>query len=171
MRWSTRHTFAVKGVGDLMRRRARMTQPSIVVIDNYYATRSLIEEVLSAEGYVVRCYSDRQVDSTWVELDRPDLLIVDLERDQPEHVLFFLAQLRQHPATNAIPVIVTSTDRRLLYDLDESLRQLGCMALEKPFGLDELLDDISRALPARQARRLEGSLIAGVSDRPEEWTT
>jgi hypothetical protein len=61
-------------------------------------------------------------------------------------MLLLLEQLRRHPATNALPIIVNSTDQQLLNQFSETLHQLGCTTLAKPFGLDELLEKIGACM-------------------------
>lgn len=138
-----------------------MTKPMIVVIDNYDPMLDLVDEVLTSEGYAVQCYPERIENAACIEHVRPDLVIMDLQRANSDDVILLLGQLRRHPSTRAVPMIVVSTDGGLLRDLAAPLSQLGCGALEKPFDLEDFLDQVKRMLGASPQRQRVKALQFG----------
>jgi DNA-binding NtrC family response regulator len=117
----------------------------VIAIDNYSAILDLMEEVLSTEGYTMRrgCMSHLNVHD--IQCDHPDFVILEIDPFAPNNTIEFLGKLRACVATAPIPVIVESTDGRLLETLAEPLHQLGCITLEKPFDLNQFLAAIGKA--------------------------
>jgi DNA-binding response OmpR family regulator len=120
----------------------KMITKPVVVIEDDPATIDLIAEVLDDEGFATLRYPDWLVSGTIIADVQPELLILELRHDDPSKGLLLLEELRQCPATRAIPAIVSSTDQCLLQHLAEPLRRLGCVILAKPFDLDEFLSKI-----------------------------
>jgi CheY-like chemotaxis protein len=77
-----------------------------------------------------------------------NLIILDLSLGEPSAVLDLIGELRRNPPTRTLPVIVNSTNDRLLVRLAEPLRDLGCIALAKPFELDDFFAAIQVCLDA-----------------------
>lgn len=123
-----------------------MERYKIIAVDHDRAILDLIEEMLLSEGYDVQSYLENSVDVERIQQARPDLVIIDLRRMDANITLLLLKRLRRHPATSAVPVIVSSTDRHLLCELDVPLRHLGCLTIVKPFEIDEFLDCIHQAI-------------------------
>jgi|SRR6266540_3842345 DNA-binding NtrC family response regulator len=117
----------------------------VIAIDNDSAILDLIEDVLSTEGYSLRRGSLQQLNVHDIQRDHPEFVILEMPPFASDDTIAFLGQLRACLATKPIPVIVESTDVRLLEALAEPLHQLGCITLEKPFDLDQLLAIISQA--------------------------
>ena len=71
-----------------------------------------------------------------------NLIILDLSLGEPSAALDLIGELRRNPPTRTLPVIVNSTNDRLLERLAEPLRDLGCIVLAKPFELDDFFASI-----------------------------
>jgi CheY-like chemotaxis protein len=124
----------------------------IIAIDHDSATLGLIADLLDAEGYVVHCSLGYGVSAMNLQELQPDLILLELPYRDSDATLLFLDQLRQSPATRTIPIVVSSTDRRVLDVLAAPLHHLGCTALVKPFDLDQFLACIAQAIHPQQAR-------------------
>jgi DNA-binding response OmpR family regulator len=117
----------------------------VIAIDNDNTILDLMEEVLSNEGYTMRRDGLSQLNVHDIQCDHPEFMILELHPLTPNNLIEFLGQLRACLATAPIPVIVESTDGRLLETLAEPLHQLGCITLEKPFDLNQFLAAIGKA--------------------------
>lgn len=73
---------------------------------------------------------------------QPGLVLLDINLMHPSRGWSVLDLISLHPKTRHIPVIVCSTDMRLLNEKAELLRDLGFQTLEKPFDLETLLDKV-----------------------------
>jgi CheY-like chemotaxis protein len=83
-----------------------------------------------------------------IEQMQANLIILDLSLGEPSATLDLIGELRRNPLTRTLPVIVNSTNDRLLEQLAEPLRDLGCIALPKPFELDDFFSAIQVCLDA-----------------------
>lgn len=123
-----------------------MENIKIITVDHDRAILDLLEDMLVVEGYVVQSYLGSSVDVTCLQQAQPDLIILELRRGYVDATVDLLDRLRQYPATRMTPVIVSSTDECLLHSMAVPLQQSGCLTLEKPFDIDQLLDCINQAL-------------------------
>jgi CheY-like chemotaxis protein len=114
-------------------------QHIILLTDRDIDVSVMMEEVLLGEGYAVRRCSGAPDTIDVVEAALPDMVIVDLLRGGAGETIAFLERLRLCPVTRDVAALATSTDARLLRDLSEPLRELGCDTLIKPFELDDFL--------------------------------
>jgi DNA-binding NtrC family response regulator len=117
----------------------------VIAIDNDSAILDLIEDVLSSEGYSVRRSCLQRLNVHDIQCNHPEFVILEMSPFASDDTIAFLGQLRACLETKPIPVIVESTDVRLLEALAEPLHQLGCITLEKPFDLDQFFAAISHA--------------------------
>jgi len=122
------------------------TRCTIMVADSCPAIRTVMTEFLADQGYLAHCFpaDHRTIDS--IRRTQPDLVILEMHPITPHRTLLLLDRLRRHEATRAIPVLVSSTDERLLDDLAMPLDHLNCITLSKPFDLDQLLICVTEAL-------------------------
>jgi DNA-binding response OmpR family regulator len=116
-----------------------MSSKRVIIVDHYDATAELLVEIFKTEGYTPICCSHECLDVADIAGAQADLLMLELGPGNPSNMLELLRELRQHPSTAALPVIVNSTDDRLLARFTAELRELGCVAVAKPFDVDELL--------------------------------
>ncbi len=129
-------------------RRSGGQQPTVLVIDDDRAATDLIQVILENEGYkVLKAYQGKEgVDLATRE--RPDLIILDLI--MPETSGFNVAyQLKQIPATRAIPIIILTS-----MEIDQETQdQLGAyvtsLMSKSNFTKKDLLREISNIENAR----------------------
>src|SRR5437867_2235731 len=104
---------------------------TILVSDHYPTTCAFMAEALASEGYRVVCRPDLDVTVEDIRAARPDLVILELRRVDQDQTLLLLDQIRRLEATRATPMLVTSTDPRLLHELARPLQYLDCVTLAK----------------------------------------
>jgi CheY-like chemotaxis protein len=123
-----------------------MAQPFIFVANDDQAFVELIAELLTDAGYP---------NVTWhigggafhrVRDEQPNLVLLDVNLLNPGRGWSTLDALRLHPKTRRIPVIVCSTDMRMINEKVDMLRDLHCQVLEKPFHIETLLDKVEAAI-------------------------
>jgi DNA-binding response OmpR family regulator len=110
----------------------------IVVIDSYEPIRVSIAYLLEDAGYSVTLLAQQATADALATL-QPALVILEVQRSYADAIIMLLDHLRQHDATQSVPIIVTSTDWLLLRELVEPLSSLRCIGLLKPFGVEQLL--------------------------------
>jgi len=108
-----------------------------IVVDHDQATSELIAELLRGEGIAPLCYPSWLLSVACIKQAQANLLILDLGLGDSSILLDLLGELRGNIHTRRLPVIVNSTDERMLGWLAEPLHDLGCLTLAKPFDLDE----------------------------------
>ena len=114
-----------------------------IIVDHDAATTDLIAELLASVGFVPLCCSTWAISVACIEQAQAQLLVLDLDMGDPNSMLALLGELRQNMPTRALQVIVVSTDDRLLEQIAEPLRELSCVALAKPFELDDFFSSVS----------------------------
>jgi DNA-binding response OmpR family regulator len=122
-----------------------MTPPLILIVDHDQPTREMLSFVLAEDAYGVLEF-DGRITVRQIQEASPALIILELQPGVPDCALDLIRQLRRQAATRTTPIIVTSTDPRLLADVGRSLAGQRCLTLEKPFDLDDLYSRISQAL-------------------------
>jgi len=118
----------------------------VIVVDHDAETIKLIAELLKEAGCAPLCYPTWLLSAGCIAQAQANLLILELEPGDPSALLDLLGELRRNGHTRALPVIVDSTDDRLLERLADPLRELGCMVLAKPFMLDDFFASIQVCL-------------------------
>ncbi len=120
-------------------RRSDGRQPHVMVLDSSRLILEVMRELLAFDCYAVTATTFAPGSFAEIEALQPSLLIIDLaihERMGWE----LLERLADDALTRAIPVIVTSTDPRLLERAEESRTRFGGDGwIAKPFDIDVLL--------------------------------
>jgi serine/threonine-protein kinase PpkA len=137
---------------------------TVLIVEDEEAIRSNIALLLKFEGYTVQMASDGRAGLAQLQLQRPDVLISDVNMP---HMNGFelLAAVRADAALATLPVL-------LLTALDDRANMRRGMAggaddyLSKPFTRDELLQAISSLVDkkARQTELLKSSIQQAVQD-------
>jgi DNA-binding response OmpR family regulator len=130
----------------IMHQQAIRSTVRAIIADRDPATAELIAELLTSERIVpLRC-SVGGLSLAFIEQAQAHLLILELGSGDPSPTLALLDELRGNAPTRELPVIVNSTDDRLLERLAALLHDLGCVVLAKPFELDDFFSSISLCL-------------------------
>jgi DNA-binding response OmpR family regulator len=122
------------------------TAPLIYVVEDNNGIRSLLEEVLSEPGYrVLGCPTAHEAQFC-IQAERPDLLLLDNHLEYYAAGRHLLSELRAHRATTTLPIILMSVDVAFLREHCVELHTQRCLAIEKPFDLDDMLTTVYAAL-------------------------
>jgi DNA-binding NtrC family response regulator len=124
--------------------RARMARRHIFLLDAEPAILDLVRALLDAELYNVT--SSNYVASTHavIAVLQPDLVILDLVWGQ-QAGWDLLEELARAAATKGIPVLLTSTDRRLLAEAAANPARFGTHhEMIKPFDVDDLVQAVHK---------------------------
>ena len=130
-------------------------RPLIAVIDDDQVFVEMLELLLSLEGYqTIGCRTGAEAHAL-IHHEQPDVVLLDIRMEHSDSGWNALRIVQIDPTTRGIPVIVISADIRFLKQREQQLRGYGCAILTKPFGLDELLTQISEIIKAPRSRELE----------------
>lgn len=124
-------------------------QRRIAVINDDSEFLSLMEQVLTDEGYDVDLMRTFSLAHEKVRDSHPDVVILDVVASQEERGWTLLELIRLDPRTTQIPVIVCSAAVAALEERRAVLESQGIVAIAKPFDLNMLLDAINEALARR----------------------
>ena len=115
----------------------RETAPCILVVDDDASVRQTLSDVLTDEGYFVATAQNGAVALARLRAGlSPALILLDLMMPVLDGMAFCAAQAAD-PAIAAIPTIVVSAAR----DGERRTARTGVSGfLQKPFGLDKLLE-------------------------------
>ena len=116
----------------------------VLIADDHHEIRRLWAINLSVRGYQVVEAADGQECLTMIEEEKPDLILLDLA--MPVLSGWAVLEALEHKSPNKrTPVILVTgwTDD----EIQDGARKLGVIGtLTKPFGVDELLINVERAL-------------------------
>ena len=131
----------------------------IAVIDNDDLFGTLMDDLLTDEGYQTVIGQDGAGAFELIQRARPALVLLDLWIETRDAGLAVLERLRLDPTTSTIPVIAYTNDRHHLHDQAEQLRAYDCDILSQPFEVDDLLARVTAALawPGAGSRNLATS--------------
>lgn len=121
-------------------------QPTIAVSESDLAVRLLFDELLRDAGYGVELLDPQALSAGHLAAAAPDLALLEITPASTAVVLGCVRQLRHHPDTAGLPVLLSTTDSTFAARRAGELERLGCQVLLKPFDLDQL------------TRRLRGQL-------------
>lgn len=112
---------------------------TILLVEDEEAVRELEKFILESEGYEVMEARDGLEGLTKAEFRRPDLILLDLMMPDVSGGRMF-DEMKEHPSTAGIPIIVVTGKPDAHQIFDESLGPEN--VIMKPFESDELLGRI-----------------------------
>ncbi len=121
---------------------------TILVVEDDPEIRDLMHALLEMDGFQPILLASSIGAHAAIRAAQPDLVITDLEIEEPEAGMRLLEQLRADAATSHIPVILYSGSHNFLEENRRAIKRLGAVALRKPFELDHLTRLIEAALAA-----------------------
>jgi cyclic di-GMP phosphodiesterase len=77
----------------------------VLVVDDVPQNRTLLERILSAEGYTVTSAADGAMALRLVEAERPDLIVSDIDMPHLDGIEF-CRRVKDNPATRLVPLIL-----------------------------------------------------------------
>lgn len=119
----------------------------VALVDNDAALLSLMDDILTDEGYRTRRWRGGDGCFAMLKQTRPDAVILDLRMEERLTGLALLDRITGDPATRHIAVIICSGDRGTLDTYAAHLDTLHCTVLVKPFDIGELLATVRAAVP------------------------
>ena len=142
----------------------RLLTPSargrVVIIEDDPVLLSLLDELLTTEGYQVFTHDRARDSHLLVRKVEPDVVLLDLclatEPNRDEAGWQVLDSLVLDPATRHIPVVLASGSvESIELHRPALLPQHGVRVLPKPYDLDQLLKVLAECVPADESPRLE----------------
>lgn len=123
-----------------------MKRPMIAVVNQDTIFLSLMEELLTEEGY--HTYIEKEGDRAYTSTKKykPDLVVLDIRINNPEAGFKVVDLIRLDPDTTHIPIIICSTATQLIRDNEARLREKNCDIVMKPFHIEELLGKIEAVI-------------------------
>ncbi len=124
-----------------------MDKPLIAIVNDDTQFLSLMNDLLSDEGYRTELINTSDKAYKEIRKLKPALVILDIVTDKPESGWKILELLQLDPETTNIPVILASADVLAIREKRDSLAHHGIDSIEKPFNLDDLLAKVEQHLP------------------------
>lgn len=121
---------------------------AVAVLDDDLRFLRMVERALQAHGLRMQPVTTPDPDDAVrvVEQSYASAALIDIYMYGEAAGFEVIDRLRANPATAAIPIIVTSGARREIARNREFLRAAHCAVLQKPFGIDDLLCFVDRAI-------------------------
>ncbi len=123
-----------------------MMRPLIVLVEDETIIASMLQEVLSDEGYQVRTASDTSSARSLIWEQRPDLVILDLRLETANAGWQLLQAMRADDAIKEVPVLVCSADVFFIAEHYAGIVRHQADILTKPFELEAFLTKVKIAL-------------------------
>ena len=117
---------------------------SILVVDDDRDLCDLLDALLTAEGYGIRCVYDGETAWEAVQQEPPDLILSDIKMPKLDGVTL---ALRLAEVASGIPIILMSAG----YD---DWAGVASVFLRKPFEIDDLLASIAVLITERELGRV-----------------
>ncbi|HWV25047.1 MAG TPA: response regulator [Thermomicrobiales bacterium] len=128
----------------------------ILVINDTQEILDLFREILEEEGYEVVLSSFGVKELGDIRAIAPDLVILDFLFGNEPQGWQLLQKIRMTRDMQALPIIVCTAALRMARELEGHLEAKNVGLVLKPFDIDDLLDEVSRALRP-----------GGLSNRPD----
>jgi CheY-like chemotaxis protein len=112
-------------------------RPVVMIVDDDDGIANLLADLLADEGYQVIVARDGLAALRGVRRERPAMVLTDCMMPGLDGVEF-LRELRRHPSTRTIPVVLMSSSR----PRNPALADVPFLA--KPFDVDDVLEIVAR---------------------------
>lgn len=114
-----------------------MNTPKVVLVADYdQSTSAFFTDALLDQGYEVTTVD--QFAMPVIAEQPPHLILLNLSFDEPTYTLALLNVLNHSAATRSIPVVVSTTEQRLLNKHKAPIEQLGYATMLLPCDLEQL---------------------------------
>lgn len=111
----------------------------IMVFNDTVEILQLFEAILIDEGFAVSLHTLGERDVDAVKAHKPDLIISDHSVLKEDLGWQFLQKLKMTRETEKIPVILCTTNLRIVEDNNGRFASMGVMILPKPFNVADLV--------------------------------
>jgi len=122
----------------------------ILIMNDTQEILDLFRKLLEEEGYRVTLHSYGTLDLAFIQQLQPNLIIADfppLARE--EQGWQFVQKLRMWPPTAEVPLLICTTNMRVVRHTEGWLTTKGIAVIPKPFTLDELIQAVTLQLHAK----------------------
>jgi DNA-binding response OmpR family regulator len=126
-----------------------MAPVRLLVIDADAAYLDMVAAVLEEEGYDVAVCALGEHAFETIQHVQPALILLDIHGPDGNGGWQLVAAIRADARTAKTPMLICSTDQHLRTAHADCLRVYKCDLLEKPFLLDDLLNNVAAILSAR----------------------
>ncbi|HEU4327528.1 MAG TPA: response regulator [Roseiflexaceae bacterium] len=123
-----------------------MTAARIMLVDDDADLTAVLSVLLTFEGYLTSSSANEEEAFNLITHQPPDLLVLDLQLDDPDGGLRLLRRLQLHRSTMRLPVLICSGDQFWLDRLHRLTATPQYAYLRKPFLIEELLAQIDELL-------------------------
>ncbi len=124
-----------------------MAAPTILLVEDYSDTRTLLKALLTRNGYNVIEAEDGIEGLLKAAWKSPDLILMDLSLPEMDGVEA-TRRIHETPQLSHVPIFVVSA--YLTPEVEADVRAAGCTEMfSKPFDFDSLLEAISVTLGGR----------------------
>jgi len=125
---------------------AALAVPTILLIEDYADTRTLLAELFRRNGYNIIEAEDGVEGLLKASGQQPDLIIMDLALPEMDGVAT-ARRIHETPKLSQIPIVVVSA--YVTAELEAEVKALGCVAtFSKPFDGRELVEKVTEVLEA-----------------------
>ncbi len=132
-------------------------EPLILVINVSLDILNLFHNILDGQGYEVELSNFTFEGIHTIERLRPDLIILDFEREGKPEEWQLLKMIRLHEATAKIPVIICMAPLHIFLDKEEYFRRKNIQLLFAPMEKDDILAAVRQMLePGSSTSQEEG---------------
>jgi DNA-binding response OmpR family regulator len=131
----------------------------ILLVENDESLGNVLREAFQDEGYEVRLAAHAPSAAEVADL-RPDLMMLDVERNEAEAGWELVRELKATRPTAHLPIVVTSGDGAIVAQEDVRVCAEAAAILVKPYSLDDLLPVVATALDRRGTHRAVRELLA-----------
>jgi CheY-like chemotaxis protein len=123
----------------------------VLVVNDDRDMLEVYQAMLGEMGHQVVPRLDLDPDPGTVIETGAEALVIDLQREaDPMAGLNVIEELRQHPATRDMPIILSTGAAAEVQHLSPRLSQLQVPVLIKPFDVDEFHDVVQRLVASRE---------------------
>lgn len=106
----------------------------------------LIDTLLEREGYDRLLLQAGQIAYETIKNKQPDLVIIDIDIERPHNSWRLVELLTLDPETTDIPFILCAVASQELHQRMTRFNTQNTIVIEKPFRINELLENISKLM-------------------------
>lgn len=140
--------------------------PHILVVDDEDSIRSMISLLLSKRGFCVSCAACTTEAYALMDIQPFDVILTDVSMPGEDGISFLEQVHRKSPA---VPVIIMTGFAELQMAVD-AIKHSAFAFLHKPFDLDYLYREVTKAVEHTRLRKLEENYLAELERTVEQRT-
>jgi DNA-binding response OmpR family regulator len=123
--------------------------PLVAAVNSDTAFLHLLDTILADAGFDTLLLQSGDITYDTIKKHGPAVVILDIDGEAPAAGWRLVDLLLLDPATAQMPLIICSVADQTLVDRAPKLQATGCVVIEKPFTIDELLKQVRARLERR----------------------